>query len=212
MRPREGQEALGTSPRMRGKPFVTVDGVPRNRNIPAYAGKTGTPTHTKRLLHGTSPRMRGKQIRVVADSVDCGNIPAYAGKTDCPPKPVIERLEHPRVCGENHRTSFRYHAIGTSPRMRGKPLVGLSLQPDTRNIPAYAGKTFGGLISSTGHPEHPRVCGENPPPWGSRRLTIGTSPRMRGKLAKQANLLAQGRNIPAYAGKTFWSQVPQNRL
>ena len=86
--------------------------------------------------------MRGKHGVIDLFGGEFRNIPAYAGKTYGATAELLGGKEHPRVCGENHRTSFRYHAIGTSPRMRGKPLVGLSLQPDTRNIPAYAGKTF----------------------------------------------------------------------
>ena len=92
----------GTSPRMRGKPFVTVDGVPRNRNIPAHAGKTHgllqiffqDGEHPRACGEnscqvnipignvGTSPRMRGKRCTWFSLSGPFRNIPAHAGKTD----------------------------------------------------------------------------------------------------------------------------------
>ena len=50
--------------------------------------------------------------------------------------------------------------------------------------------------------EHPRVCGENPRTLPARVPRPGTSPRMRGKPEAFDYLGGDGRNIPAYAGKT----------
>ena len=86
---------------MRGKRYMAIPEVITARNIPAYAGKTGSaivaaplwPEHprvcgeNKGFAHGltpktgTSPRMRGKRdvLRMAIEAVR--NIPAYAGKT-----------------------------------------------------------------------------------------------------------------------------------
>ena len=112
---------FGTSPRMRGKPCLRGSAMTYNRNIPAYAGKTGVPRRGTRheqehprvcgenfcvdsfssSAAGTSPRMRGKPHTRHSPGAAIGNIPAYAGKTE----PVRLRnqvdSEHPRVCGEN---------------------------------------------------------------------------------------------------------------
>ena len=93
--------AGGTSPRMRGKPnHVSASGV-GYRNIPAYAGKTLSWSHStlsseehprvcgenlvERLAQalggGTSPRMRGKPLFPWLPIPSVRNIPAYAGKT-----------------------------------------------------------------------------------------------------------------------------------
>ena len=89
--------------------------------------------------------------------------------------------------------------------MRGKLLPRHQFDPNDRNIPAYAGKTYrhreGGILCV----EHPRVCGENPPKLWRPGRTLGTSPRMRGKRAVSLSCCYQRRNIPAYAGKTPWS-------
>ena len=91
---------------------------------------------------------------------------------------------------------------GTSPRMRGKLMPVTQWDPATRNIPAYAGKTY--LIGPTVRyaPEHPRVCGENFAELGVEQELAGTSPRMRGKHYSTVLGLRPRRNIPAYAGKT----------
>ena len=70
------------------------------------------------------------------------------------------------------------------------------------NIPAYAGKTFAKSFRLLNFSEHPRVCGENLAPIHCEQFNLGTSPRMRGKLAAAAAEGARIGNIPAYAGKT----------
>ena len=91
---------------------------------------------------------------------------------------------------------------GTSPRMRGKPLVSPLRAAYQRNIPAYAGKTNTGSESEESNEEHPRVCGENGYMIGEAYIRIGTSPRMRGKLTPIIGDENTSGNIPAYAGKT----------
>ena len=69
-------------------------------------------------------------------------------------------------------------------------------------IPACAGKTSAKPPPTPPARDHPRVCGENRwcsswvPPMG------GSSPRVRGKLARLAHPCELGRLIPACAGKT----------
>ena len=65
--------------------------------------------------------------------------------------------------------------------MRGKPASALLQTLQTRNIPAYAGKTEAREIMSEAKAEHPRVCGENLAVVGDVAGPPGTSPRMRGK-------------------------------
>ena len=111
----------GTSPRTRGKPFVTVDGVPRNRNIPAHAGKTGCTILARMLCGehprargenphslsmrgttcGTSPRTRGKRSAAGIGGAGNRNIPAHAGKTEMRFYRREDDREHPRARGEN---------------------------------------------------------------------------------------------------------------
>ena len=86
--------------------------------------------------------------------------------------------------------------------MRGKPCHPAGRPDETRNIPAYAGKTsccFGLVLKPT---EHPRVCGENVPRKSFFAFDTGTSPRMRGKPPAEVAADPRSRNIPAYAGKT----------
>ena len=89
--------------------------------------------------------MRGKLARShrLRDSLRL--IPAYAGKTfelqgfHCLPP------AHPRVCGENSLLAlFAAGTMGSSPRIRGKPLDDELAIGQAGLIPAYAGKTYQG--------------------------------------------------------------------
>ena len=167
---------------MRGKPTQKLQVQAAKRNIPAYAGKTpwgrGTPSAVAEhprvcgenrfstacggIRIGTSPRMRGKRTLPVLRAKWHRNIPAYAGKTGFLLLGAIGSAEHPRVCGENRLIVWLVKwSPGTSPRMRGKPKAGAWLVNAGRNIPAYAGKTWGEFTDFLKNAEHPRVCGEN---------------------------------------------------
>ena len=86
--------------------------------------------------------------------------------------------------------------------MRGKLTLPKKTTADSRNIPAYAGKTCGGGHWRFDRQEHPRVCGENSVDLGAALGKSGTSPRMRGKQEETGRPPRRSRNIPAYAGKT----------
>ena len=152
----------GSSPRMRGKPSVSVFGLTNERLIPAYAGKTrhpirnglGVSAHPRvcgensatNLVtsadQGSSPRMRGKRIPEHTGDGTRGLIPAYAGKTVKWWVAFLGVGAHPRVCGENPIAHMAPTAsLGSSPRMRGKRLTASHLPRKVGLIPAYAGKT-----------------------------------------------------------------------
>ena len=71
-----------------------------------------------------------------------GLIPACAGKTLTFPAQRTPRWAHPRVCGENIRDLAPvFQNIGSSPRVRGKPLGNRVPGGIFGLIPACAGKT-----------------------------------------------------------------------
>ena len=136
--------------------------------------------------------MRGKPLEAATLALHGRNIPAYAGKTSLVNATDQVGEEHPRVCGENRVIlTFPVRGQPTSPRMRGKPDCRPATPASMRNIPAYAGKTWGEGTWRPVDAEHPRVCGEN------RQETL------RQELTR--------RNIPAYAGKTGSSAVTRSQ-
>ena len=73
---------------------------------------------------------------------------------------------------------------GSSPRMRGKQLLGHGDDLRERIIPAHAGQTDGRSHRRRTGTDHPRACGANHAPTGSIASSDGSSPRMRGKPAR----------------------------
>ena len=152
---------------------------------------------------GSSPRVRGKPLIPLSPLSHTGLIPACAGKTPLAFERSRSERAHPRVCGENNGSlSSCGGQLGSSPRVRGKLAARLLFDPDTRLIPACAGKTGIPSTLMLASPAHPRVCGENVIAFASWVLTAGSSPRVRGKLDHRIGSRQQARLIPACAGKT----------
>ena len=112
-----------------------------------------------------------------------GIIPADAGSTVSHSRPVCV------LCG-------------SSPRMRGAPLLPLLHPGPARIIPADAGSTAmtKGLAYLSG--DHPRGCGEHTCGAVSGCQNRGSSPRMRGALLSSGWSGPDRWIIPADAGST----------
>ena len=215
--------STGSSPRVRGKPGPGLQEAARRGLIPARAGKTRTPAPMRaarwahpracgenvvmRLgpgkLAGSSPRVRGKPHGPVLSGQERGLIPARAGKTASARTPSCARTAHPRACGENwDLTTEDIPALGSSPRVRGKPHELVFIDLSLGLIPARAGKT-GRIRHVLGVAwAHPRACGENLRGGGRPSPFPGSSPRVRGKPKWEGARSPPSRLIPARAGKT----------
>ena len=131
-------------------------------------------------------------------------IPAHAGKTVFEYVAGGGQWAHPRACGENASAKVTMSlSEGSSPRMRGKPSQAWVTLFRNGLIPAHAGKTRATQPAASASRAHPRACGENLLPFGSRSLLPGSSPRMRGKRSWHRIFVALRRLIPAHAGKTI---------
>ena len=216
-------DLIGSSPRVRGKRVGAGDGHLGVGLIPARAGKTGRsgprrrawrahprvcgenwcPCRQRAGHRGSSPRVRGKPGELSAGDAKPRLIPACAGKTTGTGCTARARGAHPRVCGENvTRVPDMFPFPGSSPRVRGK-LHGLAGNcGDGGLIPACAGKTSGPPRASSPGRAHPRVCGENLEGAGEGVDGLGSSPRVRGKLAGVRHRRVRQGLIPARAGKT----------
>ena len=174
--------AVGSSPRVRGKPGRRRPPRPACGLIPACAGKTSTPprptwppsAHPRvcgentgpqladRTGYGSSPRVRGKRTRRRGRVPVRRLIPACAGKTCGTGSPACSRRAHPRVCGENRGEHDRTEpGGGSSPRVRGKSPRAVHCGDLPRLIPACAGKMSAARSRPSPPWAHPRVCGEN---------------------------------------------------
>ena len=219
----EKSGGAGSSPRVRGKRGAGVADRPRERIIPARAGKTsatastgGSPPDHPRACGenataawtgvqaaGSSPRVRGKQAPCGSGEHPPRIIPARAGKTKTSRSCRSPAWDHPRACGENTSRISRMSApAGSSPRVRGK-------QARERNpvlldgiIPARAGKTARRVPPRPRRPDHPRACGENAHYRRPQGRSRGSSPRVRGKHGSSPPSSSARGIIPARAGKT----------
>ena len=217
------QRRHGSSPRVRGKPGeAAVQGGGR-RLIPACAGKTSrrssltgccrahprvcgenmTRFGVEPCNAGSSPRVRGKPATPAARAAASGLIPACAGKTPSRCAGAPAPRAHPRVCGENGvGGEARGGGGGSSLRVRGKRWWCPRTTPTPRLIPACAGKTRCGHSPRRPGRAHPRVCGENCRGGSRTARSLGSSPRVRGKLIDGISGLVDSGLIPACAGKT----------
>ena len=228
---RPASARMGSSPRGRGKRHVRPHVFVVERLIPAWAGKTSSPSHVRpgRPAHprvggenpnstgtacgasGSSPRGRGKPLDAVSLARPARLIPAWAGKTVSRPTIRYPDSAHPRVGGENIKSMFSsVQSTGSSPRGRGKPTVAPVHHASGRLIPAWAGKTAPTCAAAWPVPAHPRVGGENTPLTSHPGNSHGSSPRGRGK--PSCCWLVSGFRglIPAWAGKTVtaWAFCP----
>ena len=113
------------------------------------------------------------------------------------------------MCGENYvEQRAASQCRGSSPRVRGKPGLTVTSDPASRLIPACAGKTIAAYPRNGYAAAHPRVCGENVYPASCKRASMGSSPRVRGKLKSMFSAAKNAGLIPACAGKTAFLEVP----
>ena len=203
----------GSSPRVRGKPGGAATARRRPGLIPACAGKTCGALLPRSGSPGSSPRVRGKLDIYLWLSHRLWLIPACAGKTRRPLNYGSPRSAHPRVCGENGVASGRFEGPdGSSPRVRGKPVIAIVFSFRAGLIPACAGKTAAWWRAQQDGEAHPRVCGENKTRPAPTPRTLGSSPRVRGKRWRPRPCSCAWGLIPACAGKTFHVQRLRRRV
>ena len=86
--------------------------------------------------------------------------------------------------------------------MRGKHFGGTENHQQSGITPAHAGKTHPLRHVDSKCRDHPRACGENALRDGSAHRSLGSPPRMRGKLECILNRVEYRGITPAHAGKT----------
>ena len=105
------------------------------------------------------------------------------------------------MCGERERPPLGRRAItGSSPRVRGTGSRPGPLRPARRFIPACAGNGSTRRRSGPRGTVHPRVCGERREQNEQEQSYDGSSPRVRGTVARSAERRRLRRFIPACAG------------
>ena len=152
---------------------------------------------------GSSPRVRGSRYRVLDSLRSGGIIPAGAGLTRDVRTRAGRGWDHPRGCGahEQKRNDI-LSKQGSSPRVRGSPVITGVLLPPSGIIPAGAGLTRNNRRPIASERDHPRGCGAHILRRCRKMANPGSSPRVRGSLMFFDISRAVRGIIPAGAGLT----------
>ena len=107
------------------------------------------------------------------------------------------------MCGEHRRPLCRWSGTrGSSPHVRGALAAYLHSAVAPGIIPACAGSTDGNVGPATVRRDHPRMCGEHQTGCAQSIHSSGSSPHVRGALARLPAWRACHGIIPACAGST----------
>ena len=110
--------------------------------------------------------------------------------------------DHPRVCGEkSFGDVVALDAIGSPPRVRGKVAICPACSASSGITPACAGKRRQTRNRRKNCWDHPRVCGEKLCRILGDEFSLGSPPRVRGKVHAKDEDLQRQRITPACAGK-----------
>ena len=194
---------LGITPACAVKRFQFVLRLHAPGDYPRVCGEKTLSSVKSSGVSGSPPHVRGKGLEKLAHERRRGITPARAGKSTELRQRYGWCRDHPRVCGEKWKLVMVLSPqIGSPPRMRGKVRGGIDGIRLERITPACAGKSPAHPAACPVHQDHPRACGEKCPPGKFFFMTVGSPPRMRGKVAGN---LEQGRVVgitPACAGKS----------
>ena len=195
--------AMGSSPRVRGRPTNELPHRHERGLIPAGAGQTSTVSmmflsvrahprgcgadivrdHRPEWLRGSSPRVRGRHEMYSSSFSRAGLIPAGAGQTLRVGTCRLTNGAHPRGCGADAcRIACASFAPGSSPRVRGRRGRERGGEGHRGLIPAGAGQTPPTSARSPVKRAHPRGCGADREQAATIPGTRGSSPRVRGRL------------------------------
>ena len=151
---------------------------------------------------GSPPRVRGKAARRTPDGRKPGITPACAGKSANVAESIKQYGDHPRVCGEkNFGTGAPSLAAGSPPRVRGKGYRHDEAAKRVGITPACAGKRHRCVSVIVHARDHPRVCGEKMTNSLAGQESLGSPPRVRGKVPAVSVICVCDGITPACAGK-----------
>ena len=132
-----------------------------------------------------------------------GIIPAGAGLTYSSFFRRPGTWDHPRGCGAHlFGALLERCGLGSSPRVRGSPVIAYDKGVGVGIIPAGAGLTITRQGNGLATWDHPRGCGAHAYLRRASRVPRGSSPRVRGSLCGQYHLWPSYGIIPAGAGLT----------
>ena len=149
-------------------------------------GEHGASRTTAVVRTGSSPHVRGALDFDAEGELVTGIIPACAGSTTVVNVGVSRHRDHPRMCGEHSSSiSTPYVNWGSSPHVRGARWSRSPRSRRTGIIPACAGSTWSHSNDPPYTRDHPRMCGEHFICGRTLSASAGSSPHVRGALARR---------------------------
>ena len=150
---------------------------------------------------GSPPRVRGTAYAVNFGLMPMRITPACAGNSLSMRGNGQGRQDHPRVCGEQLRSSlWPGMKSGSPPRVRGTVVLRPSVCRGYRITPACAGNRRWAAALRAKLGDHPRVCGEQKTSGGKAVDIEGSPPRVRGTGTDIDHPGSRRRITPACAG------------
>ena len=173
-------------------------------------GEKGRRTCRPLFASGSPPRVRGKVCLPARRRARYRITPACAGKSAAGSCFARWARDHPRVCGEKTRwLLLAVTSPGSPPRVRGKARYLMCCSCCWRITPACAGKRRAARSSRRTGWDHPRVCGEMSSSIAPRSPSLGSPPRVRGKVLLACLLPLLHGITPACAGKSDFNCLHQ---
>ena len=152
-------------------------------------------------FEGSSPRIRGTQSAAPSLLIRLGLIPAHTGNP--PQYPAVSHHDwaHPRAYGEplTARVDFPVPP-GSSPCIRGTRRKKAQTFAPSGLIPAHTGNPSPGARAGKLSSAHPRAYGEPRLQTRRSRLSMGSSPRIRGTRSFLKSISCCRGLIPAHTG------------
>ena len=156
------QRGTGIIPARAGSTRRSILLLRQDRDHPRSCGEHTFSRQTGSQGEGSSPLVRGAQGILEKLALDVGIIPARAGSTPTSRDPHRQSRDHPRSCGEHWSLpAVLSTAAGSSPLVRGAPLLVRDGSPQPGIIPARAGSTLCFRTAEANRRDHPRSCGEH---------------------------------------------------
>ena len=153
---------------------------------------------------GSSPRVRSRRHLAFANPEVFGIISACAEQTLTYSAPYSNAEDHLRVCGADaDRQPPGEQGLGSSPRVRSRPLLAHVRPPPVGIISACAEQTRSIESRSLGARDHLRVCGADANRLSGRHRAPGSSPRVRSRHFQRARPRRIAGIISACAEQTW---------
>ena len=163
-------------------------------------------------LRGSSPRVRSRLDELI-QQVGCGGIiSACAEQTILRCRVRRRYWDHLRVCGADHDMPCRARfAVGSSPRVRSRPVGNSNKRRTGGIISACAEQTSPDPPAAVAAWDHLRVCGADRTTSMSTLMMAGSSPRVRSRQVPPIFNMIPVRIISACAEQTRTPVTPTTR-